>query len=70
VTNKALSQALGRVLKRPTVLPVPGFAVSLLYGQMSELVTGGQRAVPALLQELGYAFSHTRVEDALADVLR
>jgi uncharacterized protein (TIGR01777 family) len=69
VTNKALSQALGRVLKRPAVLPVPGFAVSLLYGEMAELVTGGQRAVPARLQELGYSFAHTRVEDALADVL-
>ena len=70
VTNKALSQALGRVLKRPAVLPVPGFALSLLYGPMSELVTSGQRAVPARLEELGYAFSHTGVEAALADVLR
>ncbi len=70
VTNKELSQALGRVLSRPAMLPVPGFAVSLLYGEMAELVTGGQRAVPARLQELDYGFSHTRIEDALADVLR
>jgi uncharacterized protein len=70
VTNKELSRALGHVLGRPAVLPVPGFALSLLYGQMSELVTGGQRAVPARLQQLDYGFSHTRVEDALADVLR
>lgn len=69
VTNKELSRALGGVLGRPAVLPVPGFAVSLLYGEMAELVTGGQRAVPARLQELGYAFTHTRVGDALADVL-
>jgi hypothetical protein len=70
VTNKELAQALGRVLGRPAVLPVPGFAVSLLYGQMAELVTGGQRAVPARLQELDFGFSYTRLEDALADVLR
>jgi uncharacterized protein (TIGR01777 family) len=70
VTNKELAQALGRVLGRPAVLPVPGFAVSLLYGQMAELVTGGQRAVPVRLQELDYRFSHTHIEDALADVLR
>jgi hypothetical protein len=69
VTNKVLSRALGSVLKRPAVLPVPGVAVSLLYGQMAELVTGGQRAVPARLQELDYAFSHARLEEALADVL-
>ncbi len=69
-TNQNLSRALGRVLRRPAVLPVPGFAVSLLYGQMAELVTGGQRAVPVRLQELDYRFSHTRIEEALADVLR
>jgi len=70
VTNRELSRALGRVLRRPAVLPVPGFAVSLLYGQMAELVTGGQRAVPTRLQALGYTFSQPRLEDALADVLR
>lgn len=70
VTNKELSRALGSVLKRPALLPVPGFAVSLLYGQMAELVTGGQRAVPARLNELDYRFSHTHIETALADVLR
>jgi hypothetical protein len=70
VTNRELSRALGRVLGRPAVLPVPGLAVALLYGEMAELVTGGQRAVPARLQALGYAFSHVRLEDALADVLR
>lgn len=70
VTNRELSRALGRVLGRPAVLPVPGLAVALLYGEMAELVTGGQRAVPAGLQALGYAFAHVRLEDALADVLR
>ncbi|HET9123705.1 MAG TPA: TIGR01777 family oxidoreductase [Solirubrobacteraceae bacterium] len=70
VTNRVLSRALGRVLNRPAVLPVPGFAVSLLYGEMAQLVTGGQRAVPAQLQQLGYAFTHPDVERALADVLR
>jgi hypothetical protein len=69
VTNSALSSALGRALGRPAVLPVPGFAVSLLYGEMSELVTQGQRAVPASLQQLGYGFTHTDLESALRDVL-
>jgi uncharacterized protein (TIGR01777 family) len=69
VTNAALSTALGHALGRPAFLPVPGFAVALLYGEMAELVTHGQRAVPARLQDLGYGFAHTDVEAALRDVL-
>jgi uncharacterized protein (TIGR01777 family) len=69
VTNAQLSRALGHVLGRPAVLPVPGAAVRLLYGEMAEIVTGGQRALPARLSELGYEFRHPEIEAALADVL-
>jgi uncharacterized protein (TIGR01777 family) len=69
VTNAELSRTLGHVLGRPAVLPVPGLAVKLLYGEMAEIVTGGQRAVPARLNELGYPFRHTELAAALADVL-
>jgi uncharacterized protein len=68
-TNAQLSTALGRVLHRPAVLPVPGFAVKLLYGEMAEIVTTGQRARPAKLQQLGYRFAHPELEEALRDVL-
>jgi uncharacterized protein (TIGR01777 family) len=69
VTNAQLSTVLGRVLHRPAVLPVPGFAVKLLYGEMAEMVTTGQRARPAKLQQLGYRFAHPELEDALRDVV-
>lgn len=69
VTNAELSRALGHVLGRPALLPVPGLGVKLLYGEMAEIVIGGQRALPARLQELGYRFRHTEVQPALADVL-
>jgi uncharacterized protein (TIGR01777 family) len=69
VTNTELSHALGRALGRPAFLPVPGFAVKLLYGEMSEMVTTGQRVIPARLQKLGYRFQHPDVEPALRDVL-
>jgi uncharacterized protein (TIGR01777 family) len=69
VTNAQLSTVLGRVLHRPAVLPVPGFAVKLLYGEMAEIVTTGQRARPAKLQQLGYRFAHPELEEALRDVL-
>ena len=49
VTNKELSKALGRVLRRPAFAPVPALAVKALYGEMADIVTTGQRAVPARL---------------------
>ena len=69
VTNKQLSRALGRVLHRPALFPVPGFAVHLLYGEMSSVITTGQRALPRRLTDAGYAFAHPEVEAALRDVL-
>jgi uncharacterized protein (TIGR01777 family) len=68
-TNAELSRTLGRVLHRPAVLPVPGLAIRLLYGEMATIVLSGQRAVPARLQSLGYAFRHGELEPALRDVL-
>jgi uncharacterized protein (TIGR01777 family) len=65
VTNKELSSALGRVLKRPAFAPVPGFAVKLLYGDMATIVTTGVRAVPTRLTELGYEFRRPGLEDAM-----
>jgi hypothetical protein len=69
VTNAELSHALGHALSRPAFLPVPGFAIKLLYGEMAEMVTTGQRAIPARLTALGYRFHHPEVEAALRDVL-
>jgi len=68
-TNAELSRALGRTLGRPAFLPVPGFAVGLLYGEMAQMVTTGQRALPKRLQELGFEFRHRDLEPALRDVL-
>jgi uncharacterized protein len=65
VTNKELSKALGRVLKRPAVAPVPSLALKALYGDMAIIVTTGVRAVPNRLQELGYSFRRPDLEDAL-----
>jgi uncharacterized protein (TIGR01777 family) len=64
-TNAELSKALGRVLRRPAVMPVPGFALRLLYGEMASIVTTGVRMVPKRLEELGYAFRRPDLDDAL-----
>jgi uncharacterized protein (TIGR01777 family) len=70
VTNKAFSKALGRALHRPAVAPVPAFAIKLLYGDMAEIVTEGQRAVPERALAGGFAFQHADLDEALADALR
>ena len=51
------------------VAPVPGLAIRLLYGEMAEIVTKGQRVVPRRAQEHGYAFEHPELEEALRDAL-
>ena len=70
VTNAEFSKALGRALHRPAFAPVPGFAVALLYGDMAEIVTEGQRAVPNRAEALGYGFAHPDLDEALRDALR
>ncbi len=69
VTNREFSRRLGKALHRPAFAPVPGFAVRLLYGDMAEIVTEGQRAVPKRPLELGYAFRHADLDEALRDAL-
>jgi uncharacterized protein (TIGR01777 family) len=69
VTNRVFSKALGRVLGRPALLPVPGLALRLLYGEMAEIVTTGARAVPAKALVLGYEFRQPGLEEALRSAL-
>lgn len=69
VTNKEFSKALGKALHRPAVSPVPAFAIKLLYGDMAEIVTEGQRAVPERALAGGYAFKQPDLQTALASAL-
>ena len=67
MTNKELSQALGRVLHRPAFAPVPGLAVKAALRRDGGIVTTGQRAVPGAPDELGYEFRRPELEDALRE---
>lgn len=67
VTNGEFSKALGQVLRRPAVMPVPALALKVLYGEMAVVVTTGRRAAPRRLQGLGYEFRRPDLEDALRD---
>ena len=66
VPNAAFTDVMGRVLGRPTLLPVPGFAIRTLMGEMGdELLLQGQRAVPEKARSTGYVFLRPELEDAL-----
>jgi uncharacterized protein (TIGR01777 family) len=70
VTNREFSKALGRALGRPALAPVPRLAIRLLYGDMAEIVTEGQRAVPERALEGGFAFRYPELDPALRDALK
>lgn len=69
MSNRDFSRALGRALHRPALLPVPGVALQLLYGEMAEIVTEGARVVPAKPLVLGYEFIHAQLDEALSSAL-
>ncbi|MGY4650409.1 TIGR01777 family oxidoreductase [Mycobacterium sp. URHB0021] len=71
VCNSDYTKALGRVVHRPTVLPVPPFGPRLLLGEQGarELATANQRVVPTKLQTLGHRFRRSQLADALAHEL-
>ncbi len=70
VTNQELSKALGGALGRPAVVPVPGFALDLMFGgEFAAVLKGGQRVAPRRTQDLGYEFVHPDLDEALRDLL-
>jgi uncharacterized protein (TIGR01777 family) len=69
VTNRTFARELGRVLHRPALLPIPAFAVQVLYGEMAGVVTTGQRALPVRAIEQGFEFRHATIDGALRAAL-
>lgn len=69
ITNADFSRTLGRVLKRPSFFPVPGFAMSLTIGEKAGLLLGSQKQIPKHLLDLGFSFKFPDAESALRDLL-
>lgn len=71
VTYREFSDALGRAMQRPSWLPVPGFVLRTLYGEMAGAVLlNGQRVVPRRTQELGFTFRYPTIDEALGETER
>ena len=69
VTNAEFTQALARTLGRPASLPVPRFAIELLFGEMSQIMLASQRVAPRAAVAAGFRFQYDDVAAALRAVL-
>ena len=69
VTNADFSRELGRVLHKPALLPVPEFAIQLLFGEMAEVVLASDRALPQAAVAAGYPFRFPELPAALIKLL-
>ena len=70
VTNREFTKTLGRVLGRPTVLPVPSLALKLAFGDAAGALLGGQNAVPEAALAHGFRFAFDTLDDCLREVLQ
>ncbi|MEO8612794.1 MAG: TIGR01777 family oxidoreductase [Chloroflexota bacterium] len=71
LSNEAMANVLGRVLKRPSGFPTPGFPFKLAFGELGDvLLLKGQRAIPKHLQESGFSFHYPEAEGALKDLFQ
>ena len=69
-TNLEFTKSLGKVLRRPTLFPMPAFVARLMLGQMAdELLLGGARIRASVLEQTGFRWTHPELDEALADVL-
>jgi uncharacterized protein len=68
VTMSEFARNLGRVLNRPAWAPVPASVLSLLLGEMAEMLLGGQRALPSAAEQSGFKFKYKNAADALASL--
>lgn len=68
--NKDFGKTLGKALGRPSLIPIPRFALQTAFGEVVTVVFDGQRVVPQHLQDLGYEFKYPALEAALKDLLQ
>lgn len=70
VTNAEFSRMLAQNLHRPAFMVVPGCMLKLAFGEMSQLLLGGQRVLPEKARAAGFEFQYTDLNSALGDVLQ
>lgn len=70
VTNRALTRAIAKVLKRPLIVPsVPGFILKIILGEMADIVLNGSKVSSSKIQQTGFSFQFENLDQALRDLL-
>ena len=69
VTSRQFAKTMGKVMGRPSLMPVPGFAMKAALGEVSMTALEGQRVIPKRLQDLGYSFKYPQLEEALLEIV-
>jgi hypothetical protein len=70
VTNREFAATLGRVLRRPALMPAPAFALRLVLGEMADVLLFSQRVIPAKAEALGFNFRYAALEPALVAAMQ
>ena len=68
VNNKTFSKTLAKVISRPAVFTMPKKVLQIMMGEMSDLLTTGQNAVPEKLSKAGFKFMYPKLKAALEDL--
>lgn len=64
--NQEFAKALGKQVNRPAIMPVPGFVLKLMLGEMAGLLLGGQNIRPERTADIGFEFKYRDLPTALA----
>ena len=71
VTNQEFTKTLGEVLYRPTFLPLPEFAVSMIFGEMGDaLLLASTKVVPKRLEDAGFEFKYPELKPAIEHAVK
>ncbi|MDQ2950243.1 MAG: TIGR01777 family oxidoreductase [Acidobacteriota bacterium] len=69
ITNAEFTKELAAVLHRPALIPVPGFALKMLFGEMAGVILASERVLPKATQAAGFRFQHPHLREALQNLL-
>lgn len=69
VSNYTFTKTLGKMLHRPTLLPIPGFVLRIMYGEAASVLTGSKEVYPKALTEAGFHFDYPDIERSLRHLL-